>query len=386
MQFELWLDESGDFQSDMNLARNPSLVGGLLIPKDQIDAQTAREILGKDYVHFNQEKSSYTLQVLEMIKTNHAEFVIFENRERVKIINSDTTYLNVLAEGIIQLLLQLSAQYGDFELHILVATRKNLEQGYGIIPFEQYEQKLRERVIVGLARKALTKKNDWKYTIQFGDARDNFKLMLADGVCNTYLTRTSGKFTKTERGRIEDLYNSPYKFSFFENTVEQHIKRQLAQGKFSDALYEIYTNNELEQHDHFLEITLKRFCQLDDHSKKIQLLDISKKFETLIRIDRKYNYVKPALVKIQSELLPLLEQQQIIVPEFQLDIILFLYTIHTHEGSAAGDVLDQLSLQQIQRIEDIMTKLKYYNIYKIRRGIHEKNMLNLNASIFSYGK
>jgi hypothetical protein len=380
MKLELWLDESGDFKSDHIKRLNPSLVGGVLLPKGTIDEETAYRMLGKSYVHFTDEPSDYTLSVLNDIQERNGTFVVFQNLERVMIIDGDTTYLNVLAEGIIQLLLRLSAAYGNFELSILVATRKNTSEGYGIISAEQYERRLRERVIVGLARKSLTNKSKWKWDITFDDARKSKRLMLADGVCNTYLTRTSKKFTEQDRSVIERIYKEEYIFSFFENSVEIEINKLLGEGNITDALFALY-NSDVKNREYFLEIILQRLSQLDDHSRRTQLLGISTKLDTLIKIDRKYVYVKPVLTKMQEELFALLDKYNIPCPEFKLDVMLHLYAILTHEGSMAAEKQDKLVQEQLAHVEDIMVKLKYFNMFKLRQAIYDKNKLDVYNAI-----
>jgi len=386
MQLELWLDESGDFTSDHKPHLNPSLVGGVLIEKGQITENKARQITGKDYVHFNEEKGMENLKLLEQLKQLQAELVIFQNKERLMIIDSDTTYLNVLAEGIIQLLLQLSANYGDFQLDITVATRKNTVQGYGIISEEQYERRLRERIILGLARKALTRKNKWVYTIHFDDARTSKKLMLADGVCNTYLTRTSSKFDVKQKARIEELYDDTYIFSFYENIIENDLKRWLAEGKLSDVIFECYIEESLDNRDTLLNIALKRLSDLDPYGQRLQLLDISSKVETFVKIDRSYHLIRPVLLKFQQELIPRLKELDVHVPEFNLDIILYLYTLYTHEGNIEAEQQDKLFLAELKYVDDMMVKFDYFNKYKLRKTIHQKNMFNILGSIDDVSK
>lgn len=381
MQLELWLDESGDFESDNKSHLNPSLVGGVLIKKGIITDGLALQMIGKGYVHFNQESAEYHLQILEKVKKHQAEFVVFQNKERVMIIDSDTTYLNVLAEGIIQLLLQLSASVGDFELDIIIATRKNTVKGYGIIAQEEYERRLRERIILGLAKKALTRKNKWKYHVYFDDARTSHKLMLADGVCNAYLTRTSSKFTDNQQSIIEELYDEDYLFSFFEDTVEYELKRSLVEGKLSEVIFECFWERDLTQRDFLLEVALKRLSDLDEYGQRLQLLAISSMVETFVKIDRSYQLIKPVLIQFQQELFPKLNELHIKVPEFHLDIILYLYTLYTHEGSIEAETQDQLFLAELNHVKDIMIKLKYFHLYKLRRSIHQKNMLNVLESI-----
>ncbi|WP_240421196.1 hypothetical protein [Paenibacillus periandrae] len=366
---------------------------------EKLDKEIIKDIRGKalsfkrkannkisQAVHYNQEKGETNLKILEKIKEKKVEFVIFQNKERVMIIDSDTTYLNVLAEGTIQLLLQLSAVYGDFDLHILIATRKNTDKGYGIISPVEYENRLRERIILGLARKALTRKNKWKYSITFADARENYNLMIADGICNTYLTRSSTKFDSTQKNKIEQLYDQQYVFSFYESSVDKELQRWLTEGKLGDVIFECFLEHGLENKVNYLSIALKRLKDLDDYGLKLQLLSISSKLETFIKIDRNYEFIRPVLVDMQNSLIPKLKELGLNVPEFNLDIILYLYSLYTHIGSMEAEVQDRLFLQEATTLDDVMTKFRYFNIYKIRRGIHKKNGLHLLQSINDLSK
>ncbi len=379
--FELWLDESGDFLSDRNSSLNPSLVGGVLIEKSKIDDNLAKHIVGKKYAHFNNESVDYSLRVLQDIKDNKGIFVIFHNQERVLIVDQDTTYLNILAEGIIQLLLKLSAMKGDFSLDIIIATRKNMVSLEGIIPAEEYEKRLRERVVLGLARKILTRKNRWKYNIKFDDARISHKLMLADAVCNTYLTRTANKFNHTQKQLIENLYSDSIIFSLFENSTEKEILRWIAEGNISEALFEIYINPEVDDRKAYLEGIIQRLKDYDAYGRKNKLLGISAMIEAYIKINQDYKTIKQVLINMQDELLPMLRENDLVVTEFFLDIILYLYTIYTHEGSIKAEEQDRMFLAELSNVTDIVVKFQYFHIYKIRRGIHQKNMLSLDSAI-----
>lgn len=381
MHLELWLDESGDFVSDYKDTLNPSLVGGVLVEKGAITEEIAERMIGKDYVHFNQESGNKNLAVLEEIKQKKGNLIVFENKERIKIIDGDTTYLNVLAEGIIQLLLRLSAMYGDFELDIFVATRKNMETGYGIIEEKEYEDRLRERIIVGLARKFLTRKNKWKYDVHFGDARKSTMLMLADGVCNTYLTRTSSKFNPEQKRRIGELYEDQFVFSFFENSTKHEMERRLAEGDLSEVIFACFLESNKGLKEPYLTLALQHLSELDEYGQKSQLLFISSKVETFIKIDRNYKYIRPVLIGMQAELLPKLKEYAIKIPEFNLDIILYLYSLYTHEGSLKAIQQDRLFMEQLGLVNDIMVKFKYFNLYKLRRAVNQKNLMDIKGSI-----
>lgn len=388
-ELELWLDESGEFKYDDNKSRNPSLVGGVLVKKGDITEATAEKFIGRKTIHYTElNDGTENMRLLEWVKQNKGEFVIFENKERVKIIDGDTTYLNVLAEGIIRLLSHLSAVHQDFMLRILIATRKNMEvEESELIAKKEYEKRLTEGIIRGLARESLTNKNSWDYDVKFGDARDDFRLMLADGVCNTYLTRSGRrKFTDAQRERINQLYNEQYIFSFFEHTGKAKLKRLLAEGNIGEVIFECYLDANKEIKEEFLTLSLTNLSALDQSGQKFQLESISHKIATFIKFDRNYTYIRPILLAMQQDLLPRLAEYEITIPTFDLDVILYLYTIYTHEGSTKAIEQDRKFLKKLSDVKDIMSKFEYFNMYKLRRAINEKNMLNIEAAIADTGK
>src|SRR5699024_4428711 len=135
--------ESGEFKYDDNKRRNPSLVGGVLVKRGDITEASAERFIGRKTIHYTElNDGAENMRLLEWVKQNKGEFVVFQNKERVKIIDGDTTYLNVLAEGIIRLLSHLSAVHQDFMLRILIATRKNMEiEESELIAKKEYEQR-----------------------------------------------------------------------------------------------------------------------------------------------------------------------------------------------------------------------------------------------------
>lgn len=388
-ELELWLDESGEFKHDDNKRRNPSLVGGVLVKRGDITEASAEKFIGRKTIHYTElNDGAENMRLLEWVKQNKGEFVVFQNKERVKIIDGDTTYLNVLAEGIIRLLSHLSAVHQDFMLRILIATRKNMEiEKSELIAEKEYEQRLKEGIIRGLARESLTNKNNWDYHVTFGDAREDFRLMLADGVCNTYLTRSGRrKFTDEQRERINELYDEQYIFSFFEHIGKAKLKRMLAEGDVGEVIFECYLDENKEIKEEFLTLSLNKLGAWDQSGQKFQLDSISHKIATFIKFDRNYTYIRPILLAMQQDLLPRLATYKVDIPTFDLDVILYLYTIYTHEGSTKAMEQDRLFLEKLSDVKDIMEKFEYFNMYKLRRAINEKNMLNIEAAINDTGK
>lgn len=247
---ELWLDESGDFQQDNNLNRNPSLVGGVLIEKNKLYKNHLSKILGSEYVHSNEINKgfgAFSLHVLQSIIEYGGQLIIFENEERLQIVDSTITYLNILSEGIIQLLQLLSAEYGQVELDILIAVRLDMEKQEihrgDIIQYNDYVSRLEEKIILGLARRSLVSRN-YKYSVKLASARNDQRLMISDVVCNSWLTRNSKKFTDEQRTRIQKMFLEKYRFTVFEKSTTAYIKRLIAEGELAEAIFEIYTTKE----------------------------------------------------------------------------------------------------------------------------------------------
>lgn len=51
IEYELWLDESGDFEQESQMKGQPSLVGGVLIEKEQLTEQEITELVNADANH-----------------------------------------------------------------------------------------------------------------------------------------------------------------------------------------------------------------------------------------------------------------------------------------------------------------------------------------------
>ena len=92
------------------------------------------------------------------------------------IVNSNVTYLNVLTEGIIQLIIELLAGTRDkVNLDIIYAERSGIKMS-------EYTERLKERLILQLAAFPQQTKTRFTYTIKCGSAKKDNVLMLADAV------------------------------------------------------------------------------------------------------------------------------------------------------------------------------------------------------------
>lgn len=240
--FKLYLDESGDFEKDHQLKAEyrPSLVGGLLFEQQAISKQDAIQILFEQNKQTNfhsiDESGNNIINVLKRLKDYDIQKVVYENKERLLVIDSTTTYLNILAEGLVRTMLRLSVKEGKVKFKIIIATRKDVTKGHGIIHVEEYHKRLKERIIIGLARNELTSKLLPDFELIFEKAEHNYYLMLADVICNSYLTQTARKkFTPEQRAFLKDFYEDAIVTSLVKG-FRQEVQTLIMKNKISDAI------------------------------------------------------------------------------------------------------------------------------------------------------
>ncbi len=387
--FYLYLDESGDFEKDKDDRDNPSLVGGLLSADKPIPDNLALEILGAQYIHsceipFN-EYGSFAVEKLQKVVDLGLSLVIFENKDRLEVVDGDTTYLNVIAEGIIQLLQLLQAEYRDIHLDITVAVRKAINRedykNRYIINKAEYNKRLQEKIIIGLARKSITSIGKANWTLDLETAREDHRLMLADIVCHTWF-RKDQKFTEAEKKIVTGMYKEKFVFSMFSSESELRYQRMILDGNIGDVIYEIYTNDGKQSSRKYLDIALIKLKQLNEYSRELQLYNLFNKVMNLLYIDTNYWMVPKTITRIKGEFLPLLEANHILTASFAMDIYLLSLTIATHQGSI------QLAEEDIKNCEKLLPllvnkweSLDYYFIYKVRRAVHLINKYDINLCI-----
>ena len=118
--FELYLDESGKFINE-DKAITPSLIGGIFVRKDDLVLKKADDIMKEaiknvpgNYVHINdiskkdlKLSGKVAVDIMQKIKNIPAYVVIFSNKELLDFKDDKLLYLNIMAEGIINLLEKL---------------------------------------------------------------------------------------------------------------------------------------------------------------------------------------------------------------------------------------------------------------------------------------
>ena len=142
-----------------------------------------------------------------------------------------------MAEGLIQLISRLAATYGKIELEIFIALRKDMSNGAGIIEFSKYENLLREKIIVGIAKKELYSNILPNFKIHLSDARYDEMLMLSDAICNGFLSQDAKiKFNHDERLYLNQYFSNA-KITSFTPKLENQLHSMLINNKVSEAIF-----------------------------------------------------------------------------------------------------------------------------------------------------
>lgn len=411
-KFGLLLDESGDFLKDSLGKEVPSVVGGVLFSVDKLDEKQIGEIFvglcnkheidpGKFHsTELRKEVfSSFSIDLLETLKGRGAELIMFENLERMSIVDGATTYLNILSEGLIQLFQTLAAENETLEIEITAALRMApIEEGSKYlrqIEPAEYKTRLQEKLTIGLARKNLSHASkDWRWRITLGSARRDNPLKAADAICHTYF-RKDRKFTGDQQDTLQELFSPYYLYSVFEHETAVSIKRHLSDGMAGLALFEwavsdrytTYAKRNEVYESEFLELILKRLAKLPSYALKAQLLIFSTYIQNLNHVDRNFKHAQETLLKVTNVLIPRMKSGKIHASQFFLETYLSLFTTATHQGYM------NLADQQVNRIKEELENsgqswenVNFIIDFMIREAIHDLNQFDYDQVLHNMDK
>ncbi|MEH7235757.1 hypothetical protein [Bacillus sp. JJ1562] len=409
-KYYLLLDESGDFIQDLDGKEVPSIVGGLLFsPEKGLTLTKVSDIFkqlcnkhGIDSEHFHSTDlpkvsfSRFTLDLLSDLKANGATYVVFENVERVKIVNATTTYINILSEGLIQLFQTLSTTEEFVEFEIIAARRMeqvNDDNGKSYlrrILVEEYQVSLEEKLVIGLARRNLASTiHNWKWSFLIGSARNDDYLKVADTICHAYF-RQKKKFTSDQQVTLQQLLKEGHLYTLFDHESSISIKRLLANGMLGMALFEWVVaerfSSRMEQsqfhENEFLDLILTRLKKFPSHALKAELQVFLTTLQSLNHVERNFTKAEETLKKVTTILIPKMKEAGIIAHLFYLDSYLSLFTTATHQGHI------KLAEEQISNIQGVLPELgkKWESIdyvidFMLREAVHDLNKYDFERVI-----
>ena len=327
-KFELYLDESGSFIEEEK-AKSPSLIGGILVKNEPLESKKADDIMkevkrlvGDDYVHITdlskkdkRLSGSIALTAMKKIKEIPSHFVIFENRELLDFQDDKILYLNMMVEGILNLLEKLSLEKKDeLSLDVIIAVRRDLKQQEksAIIELEEYQKRINEQIFMRLAEKNLFLSKNCQINISLSSARKNPKLMLADIVCNTRLTRSSGKFTKEQKEEIENLFqHSKYIFSIFREDIQKKLANYLMQNNIADAIFLLMEVEEERKKKELETLLVNQIKEMPQNQLRIQFELLSLKIKSLIDVQRELVLCEKFLKELQDGVMKKIKKRYI---------------------------------------------------------------------------
>lgn len=348
-RFELWLDESGDFNNDdQKTARgsNPSLIGGLLVEGSSFNEAAVRSILPEagTYHSVNESDQLDRFRKIEekLFENDSNRLVVFSNQERIMILDNNLTYLNIIAEGIHQMIRHLKSQYGRIFLKVLIANRVNTTTGLNfaqsVVPQDEYERRLREKLLILNLENAIS---DDEWELQTASARKDKRLMLSDIVCNTFYTRyRKKKFNAGERKYIEDIYQDRSRtivFTVFESILEKNFKNYLMENKIGEAVSEIAACRDKGILDRCFELLGSKLRFRGAYDIKFQYSFISASIERYINVVRDFDLCILYLNNLCTYYIPLLAglgraEAAEAARRLELDIKFYLLTVYTNKG------------------------------------------------------
>ena len=401
--YHLYLDESGGFNE---LASNsePSIVAGFLSETNCTEAR-AKELLNMTK-NFSEEFSTinvnnfhamenrnpaiseFITQLLENMSKKNYKLVVFKNDKNYTSVNSDVTYLNVFAEGIVNLLEKLLAQTNyEIFLDINYATRLNVTERdrHGIyisIDENSYIERIEERIDWRMLR--LKSSERARITKKFSSAKANkfAPLMLADAVC--FALRGGLKnFTSEQKARIKTL--PILKFQLTEKFLWRDIQNALIEDRIGEAVYSWYTRGTatlLAEYDaSFKDSVTKKLTDMKSERRKFQYNTLAQLIGNLVN-SREFDAVKNLVSALDKNFFPLIAENNLEAQELFFDTHFKRLTVATHEGNTLDEQREiELCRKILPTLPATCEMLDYFFKYKLRETEYLKNIYDFSGAI-----
>jgi len=403
--YYLYLDESGDFDGDLKDSwKNECLVGGLLLEGNPADEKKIQSLLVKCWkMQFPGDSQLSEDKIIK--KINHSTdlgenkvkivknvldeaeklgaFIIFENYNKARILNSTVTYVNIMADGIVQLLGQLALQNpkDKISLRVNAGFRKDTTKEVssdpilGYIGSDECTGRIRERIALLKLKNAILVKQKSEVFFEYKDDKKVMPLILADYICNFYYTNSARIYRekcsdeKSYREYLLDKFREEYIFSLAGNSERERMTAYLNVQDYGTALYEICVNLIKEQRN--INSFIQAFVQLPDLVQVNQLQNFENYINNMVSIERRTSDDTLSILDRAIELLNEIQRRggsDTTASIFAL--LLYKLDVHNHRG-------ELLQMQQLfeeckkkigivgYRIEHLKYMFKFYNRYAV---------------------
>lgn len=385
--FELWLDESGDFENDYEKIKagkktHPSLIGGMLVADNSFPDSFVKNIIPESGTYHSvaeiDQLSRFKAIEEKLFKNDHNRFIVFNNQECLMIIDNNLTYLNVISEGIMQLIINLKARYGDICLKVVIANRIDTTKGAAsensIVDSDEYVKRLKEKLIISSLEKNIS---DSEWELNTASARKDKRLMLADIICNTFYTRNNTKkFDEEQRRYIEEVYcdvSRTVVFTVFESVLEKNFKNYLIENKIGEAIASVCLSDNTDLIGRYFSLLSSNYNSCGIHEVALHYRFIEAYIEYYIKVVRNFDLCIVFLNNLLDHYVPLLMDYKTkasvdYAKRMSLDINFYMLTVYTHMGKVKEAQNIEIECdRKIQLLPDSLETVNYRIKYEIRK-------------------
>lgn len=401
--YYLYLDESGDFDADLRKKyRNECLVGGILYEAgNAMSEDKAKNIIVRAWLQENPEdqkiknpdallrksrhateleaekKAALTANVISETSKS-AQIVVFENYEKTKIGDSVKTYINILVDGVVQLLKRLSVEDEKVTLNVVAGFKKDTRQEITNSMFEGYIDKqecldmFNERFALMRAKNSGTLRNP-RYSFDYADDKRTCQLILCDYICNFRFTRNKPIYNelftkdKTYGEYIGSFYDEENIFSIKGGSEDEKVENYLIEGGYSLALFDICAG--IISGKKRCERVFKKVAELPAPERDNVLDSLKNYIHNIVSNPYKLSQAEKVISGAET-VVGWFESEKIAVPKFKLDVLLYKLAVLDHSGKldemeAVLHESEKALREEIIRSENLEYYFIFYNRYAI---------------------
>ena len=402
--YYLYLDESGDFDSDLRKNyRNECLIGGILYEAGSaMSEEKAKNIIVRAWLQEKPEdrkinnpdtllkKSRHATELEERKKaaltaniiretSKSAQIVLFENYEKTKIGDSVKTYINILVDGVIQLQKRLAVEDEKVTLHVIAGFKKDSRQEItdsmiaGYINKQECIDMFNERFALMRAKNSGALRNT-RYSFDYADDKRTCQLILCDYICNFRFTRNSPIYSesfskeKTYAEYIGSFYDEDYIFSIKGGTEDEKVENYLIEGGYSLALFDICAG--VISGKRRCERIIKKVAELPPPERDKVMGSLKNYIHNIVSDPYKLNQAEKVISGAEL-VVNWFESESITVPKFKLDVLLYKMAVLDHSGKL--DELESVLHDSEKALRDEIIRsenLEYYFIFYNRYAVY----------------
>lgn len=402
--YYLYLDESGDFDSDLRKKyRNECLVGGILYEAgNAMSEDKAKNIIVKAWLQENPEdqriknpdillkksrhateleaekKAALTANVISETSKN-AQIVVFENYEKTKIGDSVKTYINILVDGVVQLLKRLSIEDEKVTLNVIAGFKKDTRREITDSMFEGYIDKqecldmFNERFALMRAKNSGTLRRP-RYSFDYADDKRTCQLVLCDYICNFWFTRNKPIYNELfSKGKsygeyIGSFYDEDNIFSIKGGTEDEKVENYLIEGGYSLALFDICAG--VISGKKRCERVFKKVAELSAPERDNVMDSLKNYIHNIVSNPYKLSQAEEVISGAEM-VVDWFESEKIAVSKFKLDVLLYKLAVLDHSGRLDKMEVVLRESEKALREEIIRSEnLEYYFIFYNRYALY----------------